>query len=73
MQWQSINDSQWILLDQQIGQLISDSPGGAKTYNLTHSWISLTNDTVGARAYKFVVEQTRGTADLGTQAGCEKK
>jgi hypothetical protein len=66
--WESISDSEWVLLDEQSDKFISDSPGGEMVFNLTQSWISLTNNTSGGRAFKFLVERTRGSDDTGTQA-----
>ena len=68
-QWRSLPESNWTLLDERDGEVLGDAPGSLQFFEFDSSWRALTGGPEGARAFKFVVEESRGDDSLGTKAG----
>ncbi len=67
--WHLVDSADWVLLDSRSGELLGASPGSVAHFALSGSWEALTGGRLGARLFKFVVEETRGSADTGTTGG----
>ena len=67
--WRDIQPEDWILIDDRNSELLGAEAGSISYFETMGNWTALTNGTIGARLFKFAVQQTRNSDDAGTRAG----